>query len=236
MKLSIIIPTLNRFDSLKKCIESVREFSPTVEHETIVIDGGSTDGSKEWLHFQTDLIVLQHNKRTGCIKAFNDGFHIAQGEYCAQLSDDVILRDDSLDVACYTLDNDDTIGQVVIKHLQGGKMQGPQFTTANGNVQFCAFGLTRRWLGDLVGWWGDYYHQQGDVELSIKVYNEGYRVEMLPDEYYVIHEPGESEFRICRPDYKLFKKRWGKWTLPLSLQHTTKPEQLLTLLDKSHIG
>lgn len=211
MKLSIIIPTLNRFDALKKCVESLRWYAPTVDYEIIVIDGGSIDGTKEWLHFQDDLIVLQHNRRTGCTKAFNDGFRIAQGDYCAQLSDDVIVRDNGLDFACEMLDNDETIGQVVIRHLQGGKMQGPMFNTDKGRFLFCAFGVTRRSLGDKVGWWGDYHHQQGDVELSIKVYNEGFKVGLLPDRFYVIHEPGDSEMRVHGKDAKLFSERWGQW-------------------------
>lgn len=214
IKLSIIIPTINRLDSLMRCVASLKEFAPTVPYETIVIDGGSTDGTKEWLHFQTDLIVIQHNRRMGCTKAFNDGFRISRGEYCAQLSDDVYLQDDSLDAACGMLDEDDSIGQVVIRHLQGGRKQGPMFATDKGRFLFCAFGLTRRWLGDLVGWWGDYYHQQGDVELSLKVYNEGFKVELLPDTYYVIHDPNESELRSYEPDAELFYKRWGQWTLP----------------------
>ena len=210
MKLSIIVPTLNRLQSLVRCIRSLRQHAPTVEHEIIVIDGGSTDGTKEWLHNQLDLIVLQHNQRLGCVKAFNDGFRISRGEYCAQLSDDVKLRDDCLDAACKMLDARPTIGQVVIRHRQGGRMQGPMFKTKCGKYLFAAFGVTRKALGDKVGWWGDYYHQQGDPELSIKIYNEGLSIKILPDKY-VHHYPGKSEHRTYAPDGELFYRRWGEW-------------------------
>lgn len=210
MKLSVIVPTLNRFNALKRCIESIRKYAPTVEYEIIVIDGGSTDGTKEWLFFQPDLIVLQHGQRMGCVKAFNDGFRISRGEYCAQLSDDVKLRDNCLDAACKMLDNDEMLGQVVIHHCQGGRMQGPLFKTDHGKYLFAAFGMTRRELGEKVGWWGDYYHQQGDVELSLKIYDASFKIELLPD-HYVFHYPGGSKLRSHNDDMNLFYERWGQW-------------------------
>ena len=210
MKLSVVIPTMNRIDRLKRCVESIREFAPTVEHEIIVIDGNSSDSTRKWLYFQDDLVVLKHNYRSGCVKAFNDGFCISRGEYCAQLSDDVELRDDCLDAACRMLDRDELLGQVVIHHMQGGKVQHPQFVTDEGKFLFAAFGVTRRTLGDTVGWWGDYKHQQGDAELGLKIMNAGFNVELLPG-HYVYHFPGKSEGRSNTKDGELFRSRWGQW-------------------------
>ena len=72
MKLSVVIPTMNRIDRLKRCVESLREYAPKVEHEIIVIDGNSSDSTRKWLFCQDDLVVLKHNYRTGCVKAFTD--------------------------------------------------------------------------------------------------------------------------------------------------------------------
>jgi glycosyltransferase involved in cell wall biosynthesis len=210
MKLSIIIPTLDRFTKLKQCLKSIERFKPTVDYEIIVIDGGSIDGTKEWLHFQQDLIVIQHNARLGCVKAFNDGFWISRGEYVAQLSDDVRIRDDCLDAACAMLDERHDLGQIVIRHCQGGRMQGPLFQTDHGKFLFAAFGVTRKWLGDKVGWWGDYHHQYGDPELSIKIYNTGLGVEILPEKS-LLHYPGKSAMRNHNADRLLFHERWHDW-------------------------
>lgn len=215
MKLSMIVPTLNRLDALQICIESLRKHAPACEHEIIVIDGGSADGTPEWLLEQHDLVVLQHNRRRGCVKAFNDGFRISSGDYCAQLSDDVEFLDNCLDRAVCLLDNNPEVGQVVIPHIQPGWSQPnlPYVTTSKGRYLFAAFGVTRRVLGERLDWWGEYYHQQGDPELSLKVVEAGYKVVALEGTY-IVHRPGPSEMRKYKPDAELFHSRWGDWSPP----------------------
>lgn len=81
MKLSIITVNLNNRDGLQKTIDSVicqtfRDF------EWIVIDGGSTDGSKELIEQYADHFaywVSEPDK--GIYNAMNKGIRVAQGEY-----------------------------------------------------------------------------------------------------------------------------------------------------------
>ncbi|MBM3157602.1 MAG: glycosyltransferase, partial [Chloroflexi bacterium] len=48
VKLSVIIPTLNRHELLRDAIASVRSQTfPTDQYEIIVVDNGSTDGTRE---------------------------------------------------------------------------------------------------------------------------------------------------------------------------------------------
>jgi glycosyltransferase involved in cell wall biosynthesis len=80
-KLSII--TINYYNllGLKKTVESVTS-QTWQEFEYIVIDGGSTDGSAEYLESQTDNItywVSQPDK--GIYNAMNKGIAKATGEY-----------------------------------------------------------------------------------------------------------------------------------------------------------
>lgn len=215
MKLSVIVPTLNRLPDLIRCINSLRENEPLCTHEIIVIDGGSTDGTAGWLVEQRDLLVVQHNRRRGCTMAFNHGFAVASGRYCAQLSDDVVIENDCLDAAIDMVENDKRIGQVLIAHVEptSDKPAQPRFTTNIGSFPFVPFGVTPKWLGDQVGWWGDYYHLYGDAELSLKVMNEGYKIKTLPDKY-VMHYPGASNLRGYAPDRILFDQRWSEWEAP----------------------
>lgn len=81
MKLSIITVNLNNKVGLQKTIDSV--ISQTFkDFEWIVIDGGSTDGSKELIEKYSDYItywVSEPDK--GIYNAMNKGIRVAKGEY-----------------------------------------------------------------------------------------------------------------------------------------------------------
>lgn len=81
MKLSIITVNLNNKDGLQKTIDSV--ISQTFnDFEWIVIDGGSTDGSKELIEKYSNYIsywVSEPDK--GIYNAMNKGIRVAQGDY-----------------------------------------------------------------------------------------------------------------------------------------------------------
>lgn len=81
MKLSIITVNLNNKSGLQKTIDSV--ISQTFkDFDWIVIDGGSTDGSKELIEKYANYIsywVSEPDK--GIYNAMNKGILVAQGEY-----------------------------------------------------------------------------------------------------------------------------------------------------------
>jgi len=97
MKLSIITVNLNNKDGLQKTIDSV--ISQTFkDFEWIVIDGGSTDGSKELIEKYSDYIsywVSEPDK--GIYNAMNKGIEVALGEYLLFLnSGDILFEDHTL--------------------------------------------------------------------------------------------------------------------------------------------
>ena len=81
MKLSIITVNLNNRDGIQKTIDSV--VSQTFkDFEWIVIDGGSTDGSKELIEKYADHFaywVSEPDK--GIYNAMNKGIKVAKGDY-----------------------------------------------------------------------------------------------------------------------------------------------------------
>lgn len=95
MKLSIITVNLNNKDGLQKTIDSV--ISQTFkDFEWIVIDGGSTDGSKELIEKYSDYIsywVSEPDK--GIYNAMNKGIKVAKGDYLEFLNSGDIFFDDN---------------------------------------------------------------------------------------------------------------------------------------------
>lgn len=82
--LSVVIPTWNRLAMLKQCVASL---PPTADLEIIVVDDGSTDGTREWLADQPGIrTVLQSNAGPG--PARNAGAVLASAPYLAFLDSD----------------------------------------------------------------------------------------------------------------------------------------------------
>ncbi|HET7288694.1 MAG TPA: glycosyltransferase, partial [Pyrinomonadaceae bacterium] len=75
---SVVFGTYNRIQHLKRCVESVRAACTNVTYEIVVGDGGSTDGSKEWLKQQHDVKYV-HGGLTGAVAAFNACFREVSG-------------------------------------------------------------------------------------------------------------------------------------------------------------
>src|SRR3972149_10954457 len=94
--LSVLFPTANRLFYLKRCIESARAHIGDLSYEFVIVDGGSTDGTAEYLMEQPDIKLIQHGALLGANKAFRDCFLASSGEYVCQLSDDVEIIDGCL--------------------------------------------------------------------------------------------------------------------------------------------
>ena len=84
---SVVIPCLNRAQFLVPTIESVvRQQYPAIE--CIVVDGGSTDGSREILQQYGNRIKFVSERDDGHADAINKGFRMSGGEILAWLNAD----------------------------------------------------------------------------------------------------------------------------------------------------
>lgn len=97
MKLSIITINRNNAAGLRKTIESVVSQTAFDQIEYIVIDGASTDGSKEVIMEYLDKLaywVSEPDK--GIYNAMNKGIKIATGDYCQFLNSGDWLVDEQV--------------------------------------------------------------------------------------------------------------------------------------------
>lgn len=93
MKFSIVTPVFNGMPWLPECIESVAAQRTDVDLEHLVLDGGSTDGSREWLRDHDDLgfsavFEPDHGQTDALIK----GFARATGDIMGWLNADDLLE------------------------------------------------------------------------------------------------------------------------------------------------
>ncbi|MDO9153717.1 MAG: glycosyltransferase family 2 protein [Paludibacter sp.] len=96
-KLSIITINYNNFNGLQKTVESVLS-QTSKEFEYIIVDGGSTDGSKELISQYAELnqsIKWVSEKDYGIYHAMNKGIGMADGEYLQFLNsgDSLVSKD-----------------------------------------------------------------------------------------------------------------------------------------------
>ena len=81
--LSVVIPCFNEAATILNLLERVR-LSPVTPKQIIVVDDGSTDGTRELLAQleAEDLTVLFHERNRGKGAALATGFAAATGEFC----------------------------------------------------------------------------------------------------------------------------------------------------------
>jgi glycosyltransferase involved in cell wall biosynthesis len=95
MKLSVVIPVYNEKDTLEKILQMVRDVVlDGYEKEIVLIDDGSTDGSREILNRLKEedhsLIFCFHEENQGKGFSLRDGFKATTGDY-------VIVQDADLE-------------------------------------------------------------------------------------------------------------------------------------------
>jgi glycosyltransferase involved in cell wall biosynthesis len=91
MKISVVIPVLNELVNLPGAIGSVR--AAILDPEIIAVDGGSTDGSLEWLRDQPDVFLVHAVRGKG--RQQNAGGKIASGDVILFLHADCRLPADA---------------------------------------------------------------------------------------------------------------------------------------------
>jgi GT2 family glycosyltransferase len=94
LKLSFVIPLYNCLPLTQAMLASLRATLPSgLTHEIILVDDGSTDGTRKWLATLTDPLfrVILNEKNLGYAGANNRGAALAHGKFIALLNNDLVL-------------------------------------------------------------------------------------------------------------------------------------------------
>lgn len=197
VSVGVVFGTWNRIKLLRRAIASVRAAVGSLTYEIIVVDAGSTDGSKEWLRQQRDVTLIEQElPLSGAVTAFNLGFaHAVDAghDFVMHLNDDAwivssgfgseITDDLPLPCAVRLMLADPKIGEVAFAlDLRGD--YGYEYV--NG-APYANFGLVRREAGMAVAvaqgdpsgraWWNPLYRTYGaDTEFGVWLWKLGWQI------------------------------------------------------------
>jgi len=189
--LSIIFGTYNRLESLKRCLSSIyAAVDADIDYEIVVVDGGSTDGSLEYLRGQDTTLgrlhpvskLLVEERREGAVRAFNRAFEASEGRYVMALNDDVEVLGDALSSAFRILEKR-VVGQLALAYREGKQTNAEFRTYPVHRRPYANLGMIRRDVAEKIayiqgGFWNPIYHTYAaDTELSCWVWKLGYTVE-----------------------------------------------------------
>jgi GT2 family glycosyltransferase len=224
---SIVVPTFQRFERLCRCIDNIRR-NVALPHEIIVVDGGSTDGTREWLAGQHELRVILEPRREGAVRAFNKGFRTASGYYVMWLNDDAYPLPGAVEAAVGMLERPDLsdLGMVAFYHNWHSELNVLDRVEHHGEtyelchvrgLTYANFGLLRRTLLEKIGFADErYYFFAFDPDLSLKI-QKGEGLAVLGCRMALIHHDEHLDDRKtvdlsvgAEDNAKLF----AKWDLP----------------------
>jgi len=232
--LSVVLGSYNRGLLLRHAIESVRDNAAFTRHEIIVVDGGSTDGSLEWLVQQKDIItIIQHNRgefqgkpieRRSWGYFMNLGFKVAQGKYVLMISDDCILLPNAIQhgisafeerparwkkigAAAFYFRNWPGEQDYYVQHTLGGKLM-------------VNHGLFLREALEEVGWADEenYVFYKADGDLCLRLWQAGYEIVDAPGAF-VEHYLDDNEAvrlqnnKMLEQDKRTYAARWQRLAL-----------------------
>ncbi len=168
-KVSVFIPTYNRYDSLHAALNAYRQ-QTFKDFELILVDGDSSDETprlpKEYPDLNIRLVVVPEKKLT---VAYNRGWQEARGEIVCRMDDDSIPDPGWLAAVVETMDSDPKIGGVT----------GPTIIPAEKRKFRASFSYLEKILNPPNAFWkifGGWYQSavlENDPYAVSKIYKSG---------------------------------------------------------------
>ncbi len=89
VRASLVIPVWNQLDYTKRCLSSIEQWTDA-PYEVVIVDNGSTDGTREFLR-TVKATVITNDTNLGCAKAWNQGVRASQGKVIGILNNDIVV-------------------------------------------------------------------------------------------------------------------------------------------------
>jgi glycosyltransferase involved in cell wall biosynthesis len=182
---SVVTPSLNMRSYLERCVASVAD-QEGVRFEHLIMDGGSHDGTTEWLAAQPGLIS-EIRSDNGMYDAVNRGFRSARGHIIAHLNCDEQYLPGTLATAAQYFDAhpgvDVVFGDVLTVRPDGSLVAyrktilppWPLFSVPP-LYAYTASTFFRRKLVDNGVFYNNSYKDIADMEWFVRLIQHGYRL------------------------------------------------------------
>lgn len=245
---SIVIPTYNKAEYLRMCIDSIEAHTPE-PHEIIVVDNASTDDTVRMLkRFRGKVRVRVMAENRGFAGAVNAGLMMAKGSTVLLLNNDTLVTPRWLSGLLACLHSDERIGMVgPVTNYIGGPQQiavpyadaagMPAFAAAYNRtdparwtdtdrlVGFCL--LFRRELLERTGYFDEGFRigNYEDDDYCLRVRLQGKRLVMASDTF--IHHFGSVSMKALGDKFLEVEERnkafyFGKWGDPAGLSSAVR--------------
>jgi len=93
MILSTVIVTYNHENDIKTCLISLGDHLTIRPAEIIVVDNGSTDGTRDYLQTLRDVTIILNDENRGFAAGNNQGIEASTGDYVVLLNNDTVVTE-----------------------------------------------------------------------------------------------------------------------------------------------
>ena len=215
MKLSVVIVNYNVKYFLEQCLDSLEQAAEGIDHEVIVVDNASTDGSTEYLTSRFPNIKwMACRENNGFSKGNNIAIAQAKGEYILLLNPDTIVTKEAITGCVEFMDTHADAGACGVYMLRTDGTFAPESRRALPTpfVAFCKMsGLSRMFPKSRT--FGRYYMLYLDKEEAnpIEIISGAYmmlrrstieKTGALDEEFFMYGEDIDLSYRILKEGYK----------------------------------
>jgi GT2 family glycosyltransferase len=230
---SIIIPTFNKLDLTKKCLDAISSNSKG-DFEVIVVDNASSDGTPDYLKKEKRIISTLNKKNLGFSKGNNIGAKKAKGETLVFLNNDTEVQKGWLESIEKVFEKEKNVGAVGVKLLfPDGLIQHAGVTFSEDHVprhiyyrekaddpkvnkqrEFKAvtaacIAIPKKVFEEVGGFDESFVNGLEDVDLCLRIKEKGYRILYTPESVVLHHESvSPGRFNANKHNSDLYMSRW----------------------------
>jgi len=134
--LDIVIPVLNRFDLLTKCLTSIPDAIGDIPYKVYIFDNGSEkeEADRYYENLDNKITVIRNPENVGFPRACNQAAKRGKADLIFFLNSDIVLSSNSLKIMVEDIGSDPEIGVLGMKLLFPPDHQGDPIRPA-GKIQ-----------------------------------------------------------------------------------------------------